>query len=286
MTKRKQENKPLSKTYLVDPYEIRKLNRAHTNPKKKALMKDQLERYSGSSLKDFQPRIILTNFPYYLESFDQAYGSKKTSGSAFSVCHSKEKKISIINFSIGAPNAVMIIEQLSVLDNLEAVLFLGLCGGLHRKLQIGEFIIPTAAIRGDGVTNHFLPTEAPALPAFKIQKFVSQILEKDYPDYWTGVIHTTGYRNWEFDETFKTNLYNQRALAVEMECAALFVASFVCKVPLGALLLVSDLPLKEAKTKKAAKSFFKKYTDEHLRLGIESMEGISTKGEEIRHHKF
>ena len=227
----------------------------------------------------------MTNFPYYLESFHQTYGDKKTSGSAFSVSHSKEKKTSIINFSIGAPNAVMITEQISVL-NPEAVLFLGLCGGLHRRFKVGDFVIPTAAIRGEGVTDHFLPAEAPALPTFKIQKFVSQVLQKEYPDYWTGVIHTTGYRNWEFDESFKTNLYNQRALAVEMECAALFVSAFVCKVPLGALLLVSDLPLKEAKTKKAAKSFFKQYTDEHLRLGIETMAEISTKGEKIRHHKF
>ncbi|NJM99387.1 MAG: hypothetical protein HC800_21625 [Phormidesmis sp. RL_2_1] len=35
--------------------------------------------------------------------------------------------------------------------------------------------------------------------------------------------------------------------AVEMETAALFIAAFACKVPCGALLLVSDLPLVESK---------------------------------------
>ena len=150
---------------------------------------------------------------------------------------------SIINFSIGSPTAALIIEVLSVIEP-KAVLFLGMTGGLHRSLKLGDFILPTAAIRDEGASQHFMPRQVPALPTFKIQKFVSQIIVEKGMDYRTGVVHTTDYRFWEFDDKFKAQLYEEHALAVDMETATLFVAGFACKVPIGALLLVSDLPLK------------------------------------------
>jgi uridine phosphorylase len=40
-------------------------------------------------------------------------------------------------------------------------LFLGKCGGLKRKNQIGDLILPIAAIRGEGTSNDYLPPEVP-----------------------------------------------------------------------------------------------------------------------------
>ncbi len=73
-----------------------------------------------------------------------------------------------------------------------------------------------------------------------------------------------------------------------METATLFVAGFACKVPIGALLLVSDLPLKRGgiKTKKSAKAVFSKFTDLHLEIGLKSMSEIAERGEHIRHYKW
>lgn len=246
-----------------------------------------LERYTGSPPEDFGKQIILTNFDYYLERFDSICGDHRTQGSAMAVGHSKKSGVSIIDFSIGSPNAALIIELLATLDP-KAVLFLGLCGGLHRSLQVGDFIIPTAAIRDEGASQHFMPLQVPALPTFKIQKFVSQILVERELDYRTGVIHTTDYRFWEFDEKFKAQLYEERALAIEMESATLFIAGFASKVPIGALLLVSDLPLKRGgiKTKKSAKAVFRQFTDLHLEVGIKSMSEIAERGEHIRHYKW
>ena len=123
---------------------------------------------------------------------------------------------------------------------------------------------------------------------FKIQKFVSQIIVERGLDYRTGVVHTTDYRFWEFDDKFKAQLYEERALAIEMESATLFVAGFASKVPIGALLLVSDLPLVRGgiKTKKSAKAVFRQFTDLHLEIGIKSMSEIAVRGEHIRHYKW
>lgn len=246
-----------------------------------------LERYTGSHPSEFGKQIILTNFDYYLERFNKICGDHRTMGSAMGVVHSKKTGVSIIDFSIGSPTAALIIELLATL-NPTAVLLLGMCGGLHRSLKVGDFIIPTAAIRDEGASRHFMPPQVPALPTFKIQKFVSQMLVEKGFDYRTGVIHTTDYRFWEFDLKFKAQLYEERALAIDMESATLFIAGFASKVPIGALLLVSDLPLKRGgiKTKKSAKAVFRQFTDLHLEIGIKSMSEIAERGEHIRHYKW
>lgn len=270
-----------------NPYVIPNTNRIYVNAAKRKIAADMLERYTGSALTDFKQSIILTNFEYYIERFHKLGGDKKTQGSAMSAVHSSKFNVSLVNFSIGSPTAALIIELISSV-NPKAVLLLGMCGGLHRSLKVGDFILPTASIRDEGASRHFMPPQVPALPTFKVQKFVSNILVERGLDYRTGVVHTTDYRFWEFDNKFKAQLYEERALAIEMESATLFVGGFASKVPIGALLLVSDLPLKRGgiKTKKSAKGVFRQYTDLHLEIGIKAMSEISERGEHIRHYKW
>lgn len=270
-----------------NPYFIPNNNRIYTNPAKYRIAHDMLERYTGSAPERFRKQIILTNFNYYLDRFDSLAGSERTQGSAMSVVHSDQADVSIVDFSIGSPTAALIIELLAAVEPT-AVLLLGMCGGLHRSLKVGDFIVPTAAIRDEGASRHFMPPQVPALPTFKIQKFVSQIIVERGLDYRTGVVHTTDYRFWEFDDKFKTQLYEERALAIEMESATLFIAGFASKVPIGALLLVSDLPLKRGgiKTKKSARAVFRNFTDLHLEIGMKAMSEIADRGEHIRHYKW
>lgn len=77
--------------------------------------------------------------------------------------------ITIINFSMGSANAATIMDLLGAVKP-KAVLFLGKCGGLKSKNSVGDFILPIAAIRGEGTSNDYLPEEVPALPAFSLQK--------------------------------------------------------------------------------------------------------------------
>ncbi len=262
--------------------------RIHGNEDKKKIAIDMLERYTGHSIEDFQKQIILTNFHYYVERFNAILpDANYTQGSAFKASSSKKAKVTIIEFCVGAAMAALIGELLAVVEP-KAVLFLGLAGAVHPSLEVGDFVLPIASIRAEGVTGHFLPTQVPALPTFKIQKFVSQILVENGHDYRTGTIHSTDYRFWEFDDQFKLNLLEERVLAVEMETAALFVSCFVSKVNIGALLLISDCPLKEGgiKTKKSAKAVFRKFTDVHIELGIEAMADIAERGETIRHYQW
>jgi len=263
-------------------------NQIFSNEKKRGIAENMLERYTGSLRSQFQEQILLTNFEHYMKQFRAITGCKRpTKGSAMSAIHSPEHGVSLVNFNIGAPTCALIVELLSTIHP-KAVLLLGMCGGLHRSLKVGDFILPMAAIRGEGVTGHFLPAEVPSLPTFKVQKFVSEILVDRGIEYRTGVIHTTDYRFWEFSPGFKEKLYSQRVIGIEMETAALFTAGFASKVANGALLLVSDLPLREdgIKTKASAKKVFQEFTDLHLEMGIRAMSEIADKGEKIRHYQW
>ncbi len=280
-------NKPIAFTEKTYEHSSER-NLIYANPAKWKIAANMLERYTGTAPENFQKQIILTNFQHYLDRFSvlckDAYS---TEGSAMNAAHSPALGVSIIDFSIGSPNAALIIEILATAEP-KAVLFLGLTGGLHRSLKVGDFILPTAAIRDEGSSKHFMPPNVPALPTFKIQKFVSQMLVESDLDYRTGVIHTTDYRFWEFDEVFKAQLYEERALAIEMETATLFSVGFASKVPIGALLLVSDLPLKKdgIKTKSSAKMVFQKFADLHIEIGLKSMSEIAKRGEHIRHYRW
>ena len=273
----------------IHPRRLLELSRRiHGNRAKQKIAIDMLERYTGHDIKDFQKQIILTNFHKYIETFNSTFDDAfHTKGSAFQASSSKKAHVTIIEFGVGSAMAALVGELVSVV-NPKAVLFLGLCGAVHRSLKVGDFILPIASIRAEGVSGHFLPPQVPALPTFKVQKFVSQILVENELEYRTGTVHSTDFRFWEFDQKFKDNLIDERVLAVEMETAALFTICFVSKVNIGALLLVSDCPMQKdgIKTKKSANEVFKKYTAKHIDLGIQAMKEIAIRGEKIRHYTW
>jgi AMP nucleosidase len=263
-------------------------NRVYAHTKKRKIAIDMLERYTGHDIKDFQSQIILTNFHYYTERFNSLISDHHyTQGSAFKASSSKSHKVTIVEFGIGSAMAALVMELVSVIEP-KAVLFLGMCGGIHPSIKVGDFILPMGAIRAESVSQHFMPIQVPALPTFKVQKFASQVITSYGHDYRTGMVHSTDLRFWEFDERFKKRLFEERVIAVEMECAALFITGFASKVSIGAFLLVSDTPLKRGgiKTKASAKKIFKSYTDKHIEMGIEIMANIAAKGDKIRHYRW
>ena len=150
--------------------------------------------------------------------------------------------ITIINFGMGSANAATVMDLLSAIKP-KAALFLGKCGGLKKSNNLGDLILPIAAIRGEGTSNDYFPPEVPALPAFNLQKAVSTTIRNYHHDYWTGTVYSTNRRVWEHDEEFKKYLRRIRAMAVDMETATIFTTGFYNKIPSGALLLVSDQPM-------------------------------------------
>lgn len=227
-----------------------------------------LERYTGSSASEFQPYILLTNFKLYVAVFAETYGEPIRKGAVMRACHSPQAGISIVDFSVGSPTAALVVELLSFLKP-RGIVMLGLCGGLRDEYEVGHFFNPVAAIREEGTSNAYMPPQCPALSSFLLQRIICRELESRELTYHTGVIHTTNVRFWEFNEDFKRILAAERAQAIDMECATLFTVGFARRIPLGALMLISDLPLKPKgiKTAASAKSVFDRFTRLHIEVG-------------------
>src|SRR2546421_4251719 len=246
-----------------------------------------LPRYTGTKIEEIGDYVLLTNFQDYVERFAQRFGCPIRGLGRPMQTATNSNGLTIINFGIGSANAATIMDLL-LARNPKGVLFLGKCGGLKHSTEIGHFILPIAAIRGEGTSSDYLPPEVPALPSFKLHKFVSDKIVAHDLDYRTGVIYTTNRRVWEWDEDFKQRLEALSVIGIDMETATLFIVGHVNQIARGALLLVSDMPMvpEGVKTDVSDQFVSKTYAQLHLEIGIEAMSEIGVKGEPIKHFRY
>src|SRR6186713_894935 len=253
---------------------------------KEDIVNNWLPRYTGTPLNEFGEYILLTNFINYVVMFSEQYGVE-IKGMDKPMQTATANNITIINFGMGSPNAATVMDCLSAIKP-KAALFIGKCGGLKKKNDIGDFILPIAAIRGEGTSNDYFPPEVPALPSFALQKAISTTIRDYGQDYWTGTVYTTNRRVWEWDEEFKGYLRKIRAQAIDMETATIFTTAFNNKIPAGALLLVSDQPMvpEGVKTEVSDLSVTKNYVERHLKIGIDSLKQLINNGATVKHLRY
>ena len=254
---------------------------------KESIVENWLPRYTGRTLKDFGGYIILTNFSKYLTLFSQWNDDAPIMGLDKPMQSVSANGITMINFGMGSSVAATVMDLLTAIHP-KAVIFLGKCGGLKKKNNVGDLILPIAAIRGEGTSNDYLPAEVPALPSFALQKAISTTIRDMGKDYWTGTCYTTNRRVWEHDKEFKKYLKTLRAMAIDMETATIFTTGFANKIPTGALLLVSDQPMipEGVKTAESDSSVTTNYVESHLKIGIDSLKQLINGGATVKHLKF
>lgn len=253
---------------------------------KKEIVDNWLPRYTKRQLEDFGQHILLTNFNHYVQLFADRFGVEVL-GKDGNMQSATANGITIINFGMGSANAATIMDLLSAIEP-KAVLFLGKCGGLKHGMTLGNYVLPIAAIRGEGTSNDYFPPEVPSLPAFSLQRAVSTTIRDYQKDYFTGTVYTTNRRVWEYDENFKDYLLKIRTMAVDMETATLFSVGFFNGIPTGALLLVSDQPLISTgvKTDASDKQVSAMFVEEHLNIGITALDILIRNGRSVKHLRF
>jgi AMP nucleosidase len=253
---------------------------------KEEIVANWLPRYTGRELNEFGQYILLTNFTNYVKMFAEKY-NVEIKGLDRAMPSATHENITIINFGMGSANAATIMDLLTAISP-KAALFLGKCGGLKKKNELGDLILPIAAIRGEGTSNDYFPPEVPALPAFSLQKAVSTTIRNFQKDYWTGTVYTTNRRVWEHIDDFKDYLRKLRCMGIDMETATLFITGFYNEIPTGALLLVSDQPMVASgvKTTESDKSVTTNYVNTHLDIGIESLKVLINNGVTVKHLRF
>ncbi len=253
---------------------------------KSDIVENWLPRYTGTAVDEFGKYILLTNFGNYVEKFAALYGAD-VQGLDRPMPNATAGGLSIINFGMGSANAATILDLVSAIKP-KACLFLGKCGGLKKKNKIGDLILPIAAVRGEGTSNDYMPSEVPALPSFALQKAISTTIRDHDLDYWTGTVYSTNRRVWEHDKDFKKYLRDIRAMAIDMETATIFTVAFANEIPAGALLLVSDQPMipEGVKTEASDRKVTESFVDRHLQIGIDSLSQLINQGLTVKHLKF
>ena len=125
----------------------------------------------------------------------------------------------IAGFGAGSPATAAVVDQLAAFG-VRRFVAIGLAGGLQPELKAGSLVISTTAIRGEGVSQHYLPPHATVNSSDDLVRGLSETLMKHSQPHTAGLTWTT---DAPFRELRKIVLEHQRAgvLAVDMEAAAL-----------------------------------------------------------------
>ncbi|MEM9669850.1 MAG: AMP nucleosidase [Pseudomonadota bacterium] len=202
--------------------------------------------------------------------------------------------ITLVNIGIGPSNAKNITDHLAVLRP-QCWLMVGHCGGLRHSQAIGDYVLAHAYLRDDHVLDSMLPPDIPVPPIAEVQVALQQSAAKVTGESGealkkrlrTGTVATTDDRNWELRFSESARRFNKsRAIAIDMESATIAANGFRLRVPYGVLLCVSDKPLHgELKLPGAANRFYERAIGEHIRIGIETLEGLAADGGAALHSR-
>lgn len=196
--------------------------------------------------------------------------------------------ITLINIGVGPSNAKTITDHVAVLRS-HTWLMLGHCAGLRNSQKMGDYVLAHAYVRDDKVLDEAVPVWVP-IPALSevqvaLERSVSEVSGlKDYDlkkIMRTGTVATVSDRNWElWKQSVPVQRLSQcRAVALDMESATIATNGFRFRVPYGTLLCVSDKPLHgQLKLPGMADKFYRERVDQHLKIGMATMEKIRSMG--------
>ncbi len=203
--------------------------------------------------------------------------------------------ITLVNIGVGPSNAKTITDHLAVLRP-EAWLMIGHCGGLRPSQRIGDYVLAHAYLRDDHIMDDVLPPEIPIPAIAEVQLALARAAETVSGQSGdelkrrlrTGTIVTTDDRNWELRYSKTALRFSlSRAVGVDMESATLAAQGYRFRVPYGTLLCVSDKPLHgELKLPGQANRFYERAIEEHLKIGIETVEELRREGAKLHSRKL
>jgi len=168
----------------------------------------------------------------------------------------KGVRVSVTSTGIGSASTAIAVEEL-INMGAKILIRVGTCGGaLKREIPPGSIIIPTAAIREEGTTKEYLPSEFPAIADMDTVQALSESASKLGYKFFKGInrTHDAYYGQSSNLKRWGSIYLNKRMkdwpyplLSSEMECAPLFLISLLRGVRAGAVLAVNanPEPLKE-----------------------------------------
>jgi AMP nucleosidase len=201
----------------------------------------------------------------------------------------------MINIGTGPSNARNITDHVAVIRP-HAWLMLGHCAGLRNTQKLGDYVLAHGYVRDDHVLDEELPTWVPVPALAEMQVALEQAVGEvtGLSGYElkrvmrTGTVASVDNRNWELGDHAAVirRLSLSRAIALDMESAAIAANGFRFRVPYGTLLCVSDKPLHgEIKLAGMAAEFYRRRVGQHLEIGLRAIEKLRSQERERLHSR-
>ena len=239
--------------------------------------------------------------------YDPASGGAVTTGDppprmpqmpAYHLVRPGGEGVTMVNIGVGPSNAKTITDHVAVLRS-HCWLMVGHCAGLRHTQRLGDYVLAHAYVREDHVLDQVLPVSVPVPAIAEVQTALQDaasdvITEAGGNPYAlkehlrTGTVATVDDRNWETRgwRQLRHTLSLSRAVALDMESATIAAQGFRFRVPYGTLLCVSDKPLHgEIKLPGMADHFYRDRVNQHLEIGIRTMEKLRANGPEMLHSR-
>jgi AMP nucleosidase len=203
--------------------------------------------------------------------------------------------ITMINIGTGPSNARNVTDHVAVMRPY-AWLMLGHCAGLRNTQKLGDYVLAHGYVRADHVLDEELPLWVPIPALAEMQVALEQAVGEVTGltgfelkrVMRTGTVASVDNRNWELGDhaAIIRRLSQSRAVALDMESAAIAANGFRFRVPYGTLLCVSDKPLHgEIKLAGMAGEFYRRRVGQHLEIGLKALEKLKAQERERLHSR-
>jgi uridine phosphorylase len=148
------------------------------------------------------------------------------------------KRVTVGNGGRFAPDTAMTTEILCA-AGVEWLIRIGSCGSLQDHVKIGDLVIVTGAIRGEGTTSYYVPKNFSTVAHPEIVKALKEAAENLKVRYHLGWIFTTDALFQETPELIQ-ELNQQQVSSIDMVTSTFLTVAQVRKKKAGAILAVSD----------------------------------------------
>lgn len=155
-------------------------------------------------------------------------------------------KVSVASTGIGGPSAAIALQEL-VDAGADTFIRLGTCGGMNLKVQGGDLIVATGAVRMEGTSKEYAPIEFPAVANYEIVNALADAAKEKGAKVHVGVVeckdsfygqHEPENMPVSYELLGKWKAWmDLGCLGSEMESAALFTVANYLGVRCGTILL-------------------------------------------------
>ena len=144
------------------------------------------------------------------------------------------EKVSVTSTGIGGPSAAIAMTEL-INAGADTFIRVGTCGGMQQRVQSGDVVIATAAVRAEGTSKEYAPIEFPAVADRGLVNELENAATKLGIPHHTGIVHCKDSFYGQHDAALMPVADELEAkwkawirmgcLASEMESAALFIVA-------------------------------------------------------------